>query len=98
MKFYCLKCKKETETVNEEQDMTNSDRYKLHRDCTVYDTHKNTFTGTDWVIKKKSEKEKKAAKAKKEKAKFTQQCKKIGIDILQSDKACQDCISKCLGR
>jgi hypothetical protein len=82
--------------VDEEQDMTNSGRYRLHGDCAVCDTYKNTFTGKDWVIKKKSEKEKKAAKAKKEKAKFTRQCKKIGFEILQSDKACQDCVDKCL--
>jgi hypothetical protein len=76
--------------------MTNSGWYRLHEDCIICGTHKNTFTGMDWMIKKKSEKEKKAAKTKKKKVKFTQQCKKIGFKILQSDKACQDCISKCL--
>jgi hypothetical protein len=95
-KFYCLKCKKETETVDEKQDMTNSGQYRLHEDCAVCDTHKNTFTGTDWVIKKKSKKKKKVTKAKKKKAKFTRQCKKIGLEILQSDKVCQDCVFKCL--
>jgi hypothetical protein len=50
--------------------MTNSGQYKLHKDCAVCGTHKNTFIRTDWMIKKKSKKEKKMAKAKKERAKF----------------------------
>jgi hypothetical protein len=96
-KFYCPKCKKETETDGEVQDMTNSNRYRLHGDCAVCGTRKNTFTGKDWVIKKKSEKEKKADKAKKERVKFNQQCMQLGLEILQSDKACQNCVAKCLG-
>ncbi|PKY36201.1 hypothetical protein RhiirB3_458314 [Rhizophagus irregularis] len=46
--FYCLKCKKETETTSEIQDMTINGRYHLHGDCTVCGMHKNTFTGVDW--------------------------------------------------
>jgi hypothetical protein len=50
--------------------MTDSNRYKLHGDYADCGTRKNTLTGKDWVIKKKSEKDEKAAKARKEKAKF----------------------------
>jgi hypothetical protein len=97
MKFYCTKCKKKTETVGEVQGMTDSNRHRLHGDCADCDTRKNTLTGKDWVIKKKSEKEEKTAKAKKEEAKFIRQCKELGLEILQSDKACRDCVFKCLG-
>jgi hypothetical protein len=70
-KFYCTKCKKKTETVDEVQGTTDSGRYRLHGDCADCGTYKNTLTGKDWVIKKKSEKDEKAAKTSKEKAKFT---------------------------
>ncbi|PKY61977.1 hypothetical protein RhiirA4_487695 [Rhizophagus irregularis] len=60
-RFYCLRCKKETETASEVQDMTTSGRYRLHGDCTVCGIRKNTFTGEGWVIKKKSKKEKEDA-------------------------------------
>ncbi|PKY35925.1 hypothetical protein RhiirB3_457527 [Rhizophagus irregularis] len=42
-RFYCLKCKKETETASEIQDMTTNERYRLHGDCTVCGMHKNTL-------------------------------------------------------
>ncbi|GET67270.1 hypothetical protein GLOIN_2v1790441 [Rhizophagus irregularis DAOM 181602=DAOM 197198] len=32
-RFYCLKCKKETETASEIQDITTNGRYRLHGDC-----------------------------------------------------------------
>ena len=95
-RFYCLRCKKETETVSEVQDMTTSGRYRLHGDCTVCGMHKNTFTGVDWVIKKKSKKEKEDAMAKKKAAAFSRQCKELGLEIFQSDKTCQQCVVKCL--
>ncbi|GET66511.1 hypothetical protein GLOIN_2v1788557 [Rhizophagus irregularis DAOM 181602=DAOM 197198] len=63
-RFYCLKCKKETETASEIQDMTTNGRYRLHGDCTVCGMHKNTFTGIDWVIKKKTKEKKKETTAK----------------------------------
>ncbi|GET66465.1 hypothetical protein GLOIN_2v1790441 [Rhizophagus irregularis DAOM 181602=DAOM 197198] len=37
-RFYCLKCKKETETASEIQDMTTNGRYRLHGDCTICET------------------------------------------------------------
>jgi hypothetical protein len=95
-KFYCLKCKKETETVDEVQDITNSGHFRLHGDCTVCGRHKSTFTGKNWVIKKKSKKEKEAATAKKERTKFNRQCRELGLEILQSNEACQNCVSECL--
>jgi hypothetical protein len=95
-KFYCVKCKKETETADEVQDMTNSGRYRLHGNCTVCGKHKNTFTGKDWVIKKKSKKETAQATAKKKKAEFIRQCKDLGLEIFQSDQTCKNCVSKCL--
>ncbi|PKY60837.1 hypothetical protein RhiirA4_485009, partial [Rhizophagus irregularis] len=57
---------------------------------------KNTFTGEGWVIKKKSKKEKEDAMAKKKAAAFNRQCKELGLEIFQSDKACQQCVAKCL--
>ena len=95
-KFYCLKCKKETETVGEVQDMTNNGRYRLHGNCGTCGKHKNVFTGEGWVIKRKSRKEKADAKDKKETAKKNQQAKKLGLQILESDDTCQECIYKCL--
>jgi hypothetical protein len=97
-KFYCTKCKKKTETVGKIRGITGSNRHRLHGDCADCGTRKNTLTGKDWVIKKKSEKNEKAAKVRKEEAKFIQQCKELGLEILQSDEACRDCVSKCLGR
>ncbi|PKY60027.1 hypothetical protein RhiirA4_483269 [Rhizophagus irregularis] len=54
-RFYCLKCKKETETASEIQDMTTNGRYRLHGDCVICGMHKNTFTGVDWVFRSPSE-------------------------------------------
>ncbi|CAB4403579.1 unnamed protein product [Rhizophagus irregularis] len=79
-RFYCLRCKKETETASEVQDMTTSGRYRLH----------------GWVIKKKSKEGKEDAVAKKKAAAFNRQCKELGLEIFQSDKACQQCVAKCL--
>ncbi|GET64528.1 hypothetical protein GLOIN_2v1788557 [Rhizophagus irregularis DAOM 181602=DAOM 197198] len=63
-RFYYLKCKKETETASEIQDMTTNGRYHLHGDCVVCGMHKNTFTGIDWVIKKKPRRRKKKPRLK----------------------------------
>jgi hypothetical protein len=76
--------------------MTCSNRHRLYGNCADCDTRKNTLTGKDWVIKKKSEKDEKAAKVRKEEAKFIRQCKELGLEILQTDKAYQDCVDKCL--
>ena len=95
-RFYCLRCKKETETASEVQDMTTSGRYRLHGDCAICGIRKNTFTGEGWVIKKKSKKEKEDAVAKKKAAAFNRQCKELGLEIFQSDKTCQQCVAKCL--
>jgi hypothetical protein len=82
--------------VGEVRGMTDSNRHRLHGDCADCSTCKNTLTGKNWVIKKKSEKDEKAAKTKKEEAKFIRQCKELGLEILQSDKACRDCVDKYL--
>jgi predicted peroxiredoxin len=76
--------------------MTVGGRYRLHGDCVVCGIRKNTFTGKDWVIKKKSKKEKEDAVAKKKAAAFSRQCKELGLEIFQSDNACQQCVAKCL--
>jgi hypothetical protein len=96
MKFYCTKCKKKTEIVDEIRGITDSNQHRLYGDCADCGIRKNTLTGKDWVIKKKSEKDEKAAKARKEKAKFTRQYKELGLEILRSDEACRDCVDKCL--
>ncbi|GET62649.1 hypothetical protein GLOIN_2v1790441 [Rhizophagus irregularis DAOM 181602=DAOM 197198] len=95
-RFYCLKCKKETETASEIQDMTTNGRYHLHGDCVVCGMHKNTFTGIDWVIKKKTKEKKKETAAKRHQTAYNRQCKKLGQKILDSDDTCKQCIDKCL--
>ena len=95
-RFYCLKCKKETETASEIQVMTTNGRYRLHGDCTICGIHKNTFTGVDWVIKKKSKEKKKETAAKRHQTAYNRQCKKLGQKILDADDTCKQCIDKCL--
>ncbi|GBC31216.1 hypothetical protein GLOIN_2v1790441 [Rhizophagus irregularis DAOM 181602=DAOM 197198] len=95
-RFYCLKCKKETETASEIQDMTTNGRYRLHGDCTICGMHKNTFTGIDWVIKKKTKEKKKETAAKRQQTAYNRQCKKLGQKILDADDTCKQCIDKCL--
>ncbi|GET51587.1 hypothetical protein GLOIN_2v1790441 [Rhizophagus irregularis DAOM 181602=DAOM 197198] len=95
-RFYCLKCKKETETASEIQDMTTNGCYRLHGDCVVCGMHKNTFTGIDWVIKKKTKEKKKETAAKRHQTAYNRQCKKLGQKILEADDACKQCIDKYL--
>ncbi|CAB4412229.1 unnamed protein product [Rhizophagus irregularis] len=95
-RFYCLKCKKKTETASEIQDMTTNGRYRLHGDCTVCGMHKNTFTGEGWVIKKKTKEKKKETAAKRHQTVYNRQCKKLGQKILEADDTCKECIDKCL--
>lgn len=97
VKIYCVKCKQKTDTVSEAQDMTNSGRYRIVGDCNICGTHKGTFTGENWKINPKSEREKSKkdkaeAKAKRQESALNRKARNLGLRVLSVDEKSQKTI------
>ncbi|GBB88590.1 hypothetical protein RclHR1_15140001 [Rhizophagus clarus] len=92
--IYCAKCKKKTETSSEVQDMTDKGRYRIHGDCIICGTHKNTLTGENWEVKIHSKREVLDAKKKRKKTATNKKAKKLGLKILDADDKVQAYIKR----
>ena len=95
-KFYCLRCKKATETVDEKENVTSNNRCQLVGECTVCGFYKFTFTNENFEIGHKSQKERAKAKAKRQTTSLKNKAKKLGLQILYADEETQKCVKKCL--
>ncbi|GES72456.1 hypothetical protein GLOIN_2v1788557 [Rhizophagus clarus] len=95
-KIHCTKCKKKTETSSEVQDMTDKGRYRIHGDCIICGTHKNTLTGKNWEVKIHSKREVLDAKEKRKKTATNKKAKKLGLKILDADDKVQAYIKRYL--
>ena len=94
VKIYCIKCKQKTDTIGEQQDMTNSGRYRIRGDCNICGTYKSVFTGEDWKVNPKSEREKSKkdkadAKAKCQESSINRKARKLGLRVLSVDETSQ---------
>ena len=94
--IHCTKCKKKTETSSEVQDMTDKGRYRIHGDCIICGTHKNTLTGENWEVKTHSKREILDAKKKRKKTATNKKAKKLGLKILDADDKVQAYIKRYL--
>ncbi|GBB83287.1 hypothetical protein RclHR1_10000010 [Rhizophagus clarus] len=92
--IYCTKCRKKTETSSEVQDMTDKGRYRIHGDCIICETHKNTITGENWKVKLHSKGEVLDAKKKRKKTATNKKAKKLGLKILDADDKVQAYIKR----
>lgn len=97
VKIYCVKCKQKTDTVSELQDMTNSGRYRILGGCSICGTHKSAFTGENWKVNPKSEREKSKkdkadAKAKRQESAVNRKARNLGLRILSVDEKSQKMI------
>ncbi|GBB85896.1 hypothetical protein RclHR1_12330017 [Rhizophagus clarus] len=92
--IYCTKCRKKTETSSEVQDMTDNGRYRIHGDCIICGTHKNTLTGENWEVKSHSKREVLDAKKKRKKTATNKKAKKLGFKILDADDKVQAYIKR----
>ena len=97
-KIYCLKCKAHTETVNEDRDISKNGRYRLSGECTECGSVKCVFTDENYNFEthKKSTKEKAVAKIKRKEASLNRRAKKLGREILDTDKRVQKSVRQVL--
>ena len=101
VKIYCIKCKQKTDTTGEQQDMTNSGRYRILGDCSICGTYKSVFTGEGWKINPKSERErskkdKADARVKRQESSLNRKARKLGLRVLSVDKTSQKMIKSLL--